>query len=68
MPTRLQPLRLPLESCARPRPMAPFSGSSCRDRTADFLATVERLRSSQVPCSVSTALQACCVNESLRPL
>ncbi|CAK0735487.1 hypothetical protein CVIRNUC_000589 [Coccomyxa viridis] len=35
--------------------MAPFSGSSCRDRTADFLATVERLRSSQNASSSSSA-------------
>ena len=68
MPTGLQPLRLPWQSCTRPKTMAPFSGSSCRDRTADFQATVERLRSSQVPCSVSPALKACCANASLWPL
>ena len=68
MPTRLQPLRLPWQSCTRPKRMAPFSGSSCRDRTADFQATVERLRGSQVPCSVSTSLKACCANVLLRPL
>ena len=52
-----------------PNRMPSFSGSSCRDRTADFQATVERLRSSQVPCSVSIAFKACCANALLlRPL